>query len=547
LPEGYYLRNVEAVLADVRSRYGDLLRPEETARLEAFEALSLPARRLYVRMLTRRGPWFREDGLRYAEIGPTEAPLRSLEAAGFCTRQGPVQELLPLLTKGEVCDLLACFGLSHAKGHRREALVERLVEGADPVPLAEPLETFLRPVRPLATELWGLIFFLFFGNGEQDLSSFVLADTGRLAYEPYAVDPTDRLFETRADVDFLLSIRALREALEQAALVNDREAIAGITATALAMEPHPGVRQQRRYHRLLNLLGQTWERAGEAAQALACYERSDLPPARERIARLLAKEGRAGDACRLAMVLAEAPRDPGEERFARIFLRRLARRVPEASRWLEGQPPQDRIPELHLSLPRQDSVEQAVLEDARRQGWAGFFAENVLWNALFGLAFWDVLFAPVRGAFQHRFQTAPADLGHPDFFERRRARFEARLAELGAHGSLVHRILDTFDRKQGVACAFVSWRALRRTDLEAALTRIPPAVLIPVLRTLALNPRAFGSGFPDLFLYEPGGMAWALHEVKGPGDRVRPEQERWLLQFLRLGAEVRVAHVSWEP
>jgi hypothetical protein len=538
---------VEAVIADVRSRYGDLLRPEEAARLEAFEALPLPARRLYMRMLTRRGPWFREDDLVYSEIGPVGEPLQVLEAAGFCERQAECSELLPLLTKGDVCDLLGHFGQVAAKASRRGDLVERLVEGSDPAELEDALRAFLRPVRLLETELWHVVFFLFFGNGEQDLSSFVLADTGRLAFEPYTVDPADRLFETREDVDFLLSIRVLREALERADASGDSASIAELTALALAMEPHPGVRQQRRYHRLLNLLGQTWERADETSKALACFTQSHLPPARERVARLLAKIGQPGEACRQAMAMAEAPRDPGEERVARVFLGRQACRLPEAARWLEAHPSPDRVPELHLSLPRQASVEEATLEAARREGWAGFFAENHLWKALFGLAFWEVLFAPLRGAFQHRFQTAPADLGQPDFFERRRALFEARLAELADHEGPMPRILHTFDHKQGVANAFVAWKALRRVDLEAVLARVPPAILTSVLGTMASHPSAFSSGFPDLFLYEPGGQGWMLQEVKGPGDRLRPEQERWLLQFAHLGADVRVVYVTWEP
>jgi hypothetical protein len=547
LPPAYYLRDFEAVLQDVRARYGDLLHGEEHAQVQAFLALPEMARRLYVRLLTRKGPWFREDGLDYAEIGPPQEPLRILCERGFCVDRGDTEELLPLLVRSELADGLKELGIPCAKAGRREALTQTLLEGADPEVLREWLHTRLRPVRPLHGELWSLLFFLFFGNGEQDLSSFVLADTGRIVHEAYVVDREHRLFQSRADVDFLLSAASLREDFEGASAAGDHAAMALLTERVLAMDPHPGVRQQRRYHRLLNVMGQAWERLGEGGRALACFGRSGLPPARERMARITAKAGDGEEACRLAERIAGAPLDPGEERFARVFLQRHARKVPAAARWLERHPHPEPVPERHLELDFQGSVELAVLEAARGEGWEGFFAENVLWNALFGLVFWDVLFAPVPGAFQHRFQAAPLDVGQPGFYARREGLFETRLAEIVEGRTFAERVLETAKVKWGVANAFLAWRHLSLERLQAAATRIPPRVAAEVLRTLARNPRAFGSGFPDLFLFRPEGPEWALWEVKGPGDHLRPEQERWLRCFRQLGGEAWVVWVKRSP
>ena len=84
LPEAYYLHHFETVLHDVRSRYDDLLLPRERERTETFLTLPVSARRLYVRMLTRKGPWFRQDGLRYPEIPDLPGALDALARAGFC-------------------------------------------------------------------------------------------------------------------------------------------------------------------------------------------------------------------------------------------------------------------------------------------------------------------------------------------------------------------------------------------------------------------------------------------------------------------------------
>jgi len=546
LPEGYYLANFLAVLEDVQSRYGDLLSPEEAAILADFHHLSLGARRLYVRMLTRKGPWFRRDGLHYDEIGDPEPFLEELIREGLCEAQADLEALLPLLARGDLAILLEAKALPAPRSARRSELLERLLEAQEEGPLLDLLHAHLHPVKPCLGELWRRVFLMFFGNFEQDLATFVVADTGIIRYEAYAIEPGLRSFERREDVDFLLSLRELREQLEE---VTDEAELDRLTGRALSMEGHPGVRQQRRFQGLLNELGRAWERMKRPDRALACYGRSERPPARERRTRITAGLGDLEEACRMAVALAEAPREVGEARFARSFLERQRKRIPAIEPWLRAHPGPAALPEERLELPRHPSgsVERAALEAAENQGWKGFFAENHLWRALFGLALWNELFAPVPGAFQHRFQNGPLDLGRADFYARRRAIIDARLDALGSCHQLAEELLAVADQKWGVANAFLSWRHLERADLAQALARIEAPVLVEILRAMVQNPLAFDSGFPDLFLYRPDSRSWKLWEVKGPGDSLRPEQEWWLQRFRSLGCTAEVVWIRYSP
>jgi hypothetical protein len=169
----------------------------------------------------------------------------------------------------------------------------------------------------LALDWARLMVFLFFGNGDQGLTEFVLTDIGRVHFEDYPVDPGGRLFQAREDVDFLLALQGLRGAFEAA---GDPEALGRVTAALLATSPRPGVRQQRRFHRLLNDLGREWERRGDPDRALDCYALGRLPPARERAVRILAGRGRRRAAVERAAEMAAVPWDVGEERFAERFL-----------------------------------------------------------------------------------------------------------------------------------------------------------------------------------------------------------------------------------
>ena len=344
LPTGYYLQNFQTVLEDVGNRYGDLLLPAERERIERFRRLPEGARRLYVRMLTRQGPWFRTDRLHYPEIPDAPAAVAALLEHGFCLDGAHAlpADRVALLNKEEIMAALTALAEPFTRATRREALAQRLAGH----PGAPGLLPACQVVSPAGLPWVRLLFFLFFGNGERDLTDFVLADLGQVRYEDYPVDPAGRLFRTRADVDFLLALEELRETFETG------QDLEGLTALLRRMEPNPGVRQQRRFHRLLNEVGRAWERRGEPGEALACYALSERPPARERTARILAAQSRFPEAAALAVGIAAEPRDVGEARFARKFLMRLAGRDALALSWCARHPEPEPVPESRLTVPR---------------------------------------------------------------------------------------------------------------------------------------------------------------------------------------------------
>ena len=79
LPVGYYLDNFQTILDFVDSHYEDILSADEKSFSQSFRSLSVDARRLYVRLISRKGPLFRSDTLIYNEIADIEA--RRVQAA----------------------------------------------------------------------------------------------------------------------------------------------------------------------------------------------------------------------------------------------------------------------------------------------------------------------------------------------------------------------------------------------------------------------------------------------------------------------------------
>ena len=100
----YYVDNFERVVDTVTARYGDLLTERERALGDELEPLSLGARCLYVRLVSRVGPYFRRHDLHYEEIADLEGAIAELAAAGFLdpAPEAEPAALLPHLLRAEI-------------------------------------------------------------------------------------------------------------------------------------------------------------------------------------------------------------------------------------------------------------------------------------------------------------------------------------------------------------------------------------------------------------------------------------------------------------
>ncbi len=513
LATGYYLDNFEILLAETASGYADFLRGDDRRFVTAFRELPLDARRLYVRLLARKGPWFRRDRLGYREID-CETAIVALQDRGFARAAGAAETAarLALLSLAELHALLddpagridgvfrratraALRGeLELAVGDAAESL-----DMATRVPLIglEHLETVRR------------LQLLFFGNLRQDLSDFVLADLGVVRFEKAALG--GRSFPNSDAVDEHLRLFDASAAVLGASGEDRETLLPGAAATGLAAS-HPV--NQRLRDALVNLVARERERAGRLEEALALFASATAPPARERRVRILSRLGRRAEAATLRREMAAAPRDESE--------RIMAERGPRGRR--RAAPP-SRTVEIAPGSPG-ESIEARALKALTAEGYRGFFAENWLWRSLFGLAFWDIVFAPIDGAFVHRFQYGPRDL-YEGFRDAREELVTARLDALVADPRPAARLLDQWDRKFGTVNRLVAFAPELRGHLELALSRLSGAQIAAVSDRLSRDLRRYGSGLPDLFLLDRhGGIL--LAEVKGPGDIVRPEQESWI-------------------
>jgi len=563
IPPDYDWRAFETVMETALSRHGRLLSVDEQARVRTILAETEPARRLFVRLLDRRGPLFRASRLRYPAVGDPVPVLEHLAAAGFVVLDPPDAladgSALALLTVPELQALASDLGLPAPA--RKPACLAALAT-CPPDVLLPRIRAADRFARLGDTRAFTLAEVAFFGDRHRDRTAFVLAALERAAWEDVPLSDADPLFPTRGDLVAYLEAAARADAAwlivdagADALLAPLAEAARTGLATRPALPPHRRRVDPARYdERVCVLAGRACERAGDPARAAGWYEAvlthgrtaDGAVEAGDRLGLCLLRAGRpATDLEPLVAPWLASPRlhDPGRFRLA-LRLHRL------------GLGPDPRIgllvpPILPLALEpaghagtkalwraggKAVSVEEAALTAL---GGDGFRGENLLWTTLFGLLYWDVVFAPLPGAFQHPFQEGPLDLETEDFGVLRRDPLTGRTRALAA-ADLATEVRDAWRRHRGTRCRGVVWD---RVDLDL-LARVAAALgpgLLAILGRIARHPGRHVQGLPDLIAWIDG--APVLVEVKGPGDTPSVEQALWHDALLRAGVPVRIARV----
>lgn len=532
LPAGYYLDDFQTLLGFVSTTYPHLLSKAEQSLIGDFFRLDVDARKLFVRLSNRKGPLFRVDRLDYPEL-ELEGALASLSANQFIRRAIPATEdALQLSTRAELLSVCpdASSGIKKA-----DLMAICIKEDLNPVEINQTdVIEVLRQHELLVIKL------LFFGNFHQDMTEFVMGEL-IAPFEKYELSGDACPFRDRQMVDQLVFLKQLSDISHEVVEVDESGDLMMEMGELLAQRPSDHI-LRRRYDRVLLRLARQMERLERFSDALDLYGRTSATPSRERQARIHAKQNHPDLALSLCHRIIASPLDDEEREFACGFGARLAKK--HARDWPHPLPRAlADIPQRTIYVAQTDSrVELAATTHFSDQGYDARYVENMLFRSLFGLAFWDVIFAPVPGAFFNPFQRAPQDVHTPDFLDNRRALIDARMRDI-ANGQLEALVIDHFRSKLGLANQFVNWRYLDADLLNTALTKIPVAHCLAIFERLVHDIKDNGSGFPDLVLFDDDG--YRLVEIKGPGDKLQKNQIRWFHYFRDHDIPAEVVNVEY--
>ena len=556
LPKDYYLDNVVTLFEHVERLYADILPRQHCDFLQIFAGLPIDAKKLYVRLLNRSHDLFRQGKLNYPEIESIPKSLTQLESFGLIIISPEVEtvELIRLFSKAE---LLATQAKSaELRKFKRDELETYLLSQADSNWLSQ-LQLGETLLQVLCKDSYLICQMLFFGNLNQSMTDFVLRGLGISQYEKYTIDPSNRPYTCEFDIQqhwLLHKIYCLMKTAEP----DDIDTLQ-ICFDSLPTDLARDSALFRNTERIKIDIARQFERLGHLSLALQHYRQCYLPPSRERSARILNSQGHVEASLALCDAIIQRSLGDEELQFGYNFGARLIKQ-------LNKQPAQikpmdsvlDRYPVfkkkqyqhkpnlIELELPQQKGVEQAVADYYQRQNPNNlcYFAENSLFTGVLGLLIWDVIFAPVSGAFYNPFQHRPSDFYAFDFIQKRTSEFSGIWAAISDNEDILDHVKKYWDQKQGLKNPLVHWSSLNLEIIELALSRIDYQHWLVIFDRILLDLRNNRSGFPDLILF-PAQGGYQLIEVKGPGDTLQKNQQRWMQFFFEQNIGHAVARVSW--
>ncbi|GAB2265175.1 hypothetical protein Dimus_000240 [Dionaea muscipula] len=604
-----YQHNFLFIVEEVLKSNHHLFTDDEKTFLESFNSLSDDDQRLFVRFYTRKGPWFRISNISYPEILDSQQAAKRLCEADYLrafSLDGEVDEddfdgILNLLTVTELREISFKLVKKPQFVTRKQDLVGLLrssYEGG-PCQLLQSLifdrtGTCYRITSGAESLVWR-VQRLFFLNGEQDLSAFLLADLGIVNYPRYVYMISDEVFSDRND------LLAYEEAIEVAQIMdefleeNNSEVVLHcieISESHLSRSSTKAVQSQvpkaEMLPAFLQYFSASWVYSKVVLLGVSFLERehryNDSIKLLKQLLINFTCDGRRGYwTLRLSIDLEHVGcldeslsaaenglQDPWVRSGPRIALQRRVIRL--------GKPPRRwktpnyshfvkrKIPEVHiLGRPlgsksgtksrfygedgAQCGVEQLALQYYAGEGggsWQGIHTESGIWLTIFGLLMWDIMFSNVPNVFRHRFQSAPLDLETDSFYASRKSLIESRLQNIH-EGMAETFLIMSWESHVGTACRGVNWSRHSLSELRAAVVCIGGPCLALLCRLLAQDYRSWSSGMPDLLLWrfhgDYSGEA-KLVEVKGPRDRLSEQQRAWLLVLMDCGFCAEVCKVS---
>ena len=540
----YYLENFQGVLNWISERYADLLSVEETRFIAQFAQLPQASRALFVRLVMRKGCLFRASKLNYAEIGDTRSAALPLLATGWVVADPAIDiaTLFELLLKPELQQVFLFAG--PLKAARKTEQLDALREqhpGEQPFSAWYPASNdVLYSIcnQPLCDRLR----LIYFGNYHQDWSEFVLSDLGVYQYEKVEFSLASRGFRTRQDIAHYEVLHQCRERFnDEAAPAAPDEVLRELAALAPVSD---NAWLASRRDKLQFQIAQQLEKSQDWPAAYRAYADCRYPGARGRAIRVLEKDEQPGAAYERLAIALQAPESEAERQLLLRMAPRLRRKLGHAKQAATPVAPVERL-DLLLPFPQESChVEGVVLQHLTQQDAPVYYVENTLINSLFGLLCWHAIFKAIPGAFFHPFHRGPADLHSADFHARRLDDFAACLAQLD-NGDYRASMRATHAAKAGIVSPFVSWQVLDGELLELALACIPARHLKKAFERILLDIKSNRTGFPDLIQFWPAEQRYRMIEVKGPGDRLQDNQQRWIAYCAQHAMPVTVCYLQW--
>lgn len=528
LPKYYYHRNFCEIIETIDAELSHLLDEDSQLFLDDFKTLTFQAQCAYVRMCGRKGRVFDISRFNYPEIECLSDRFNVLQEKGFAAHVTLAEypDYLHSLTKADLSLLLSdhVCETKFKKSWRKDKLIHIALEEL------HFDDIFLPKTIYVQSRIETLEYLLFLHSGQVDgsLQSLTLRDLG-LIKAPKPNQKYGAQFEC---------LESAKSAWFYAAALRDfrQERFHRVEDLVRTLNDWPEPRCSNSVgsrDKLLYKLGGKHERSGDTNTALRLYERSDTALCNERVIRLRYKDGQKDWVKSRLEEIIENPSSDEEHAFAQDF---YARKYKKKRTSIVTDILRD-ADTLELDEAFRNQPERAAMHHFKEKGLTCFRTENVPWRNLFGLLFWEELYANDAP------REFPKSLKSRAFYEDNKDRIESKLRDLDTPHLVMIQLLKTLTTHFGTYQTIIHWKSRSLDRIQALVESAPKGAVAYMLRLMAKDWQAMKDGFPDLIVIENNNCR--LFEIKAAGDVIRRNQLTRLRQLRTAGFRAEILQVNW--
>lgn len=539
LPEKYYLDHFNEFINFITEHCAHLLDQQHQKFVSCYQHLSHDAQCMFVRVVNRQGRFINRDKMIYQEINNCPSQLIALQIAALLRPldSEDIEGWLQQLTKLQLLQILTQYAVSDVKtSHSKLDLLQQLKQSCSTHQCLSSEVASLFSVKDYDACLSYLLF-LFFGNTSSRLDKFSLRDLGVLTTRSGSCEQNARF----RDYEQAQSVFYYNFKLGQIKR-NELNVQAYISKNTKPSE-HPKVTvnctQGKQFRaEFFYLLGKQLL-AFDSSLAMEYLCTSSHPKAQQKWLRELYKLGekdRVKEALEriidhsLDDELLLFSEDFYQRKFNQVKLSKLTQKLREDSYDLA-------IDQIH-----KDQVEQGVKQYYERLGATAYRTENLVFNALFGLTFWEDLFNQ-GDSVATEFDRRPKLLKENAIYLELEQVIEQRLLMFSDPSVAMTYITKVATLNYGQPNGMFRWHSKILQIISLFLNSAPLEAVVYHLRAMAKNYQGLNDGYPDLMILEDGQLRF--EEVKAPGDSIRPNQFVSMNALQDAGFDVRICKVDW--
>ncbi len=540
LPEKYYLDHFNEIIAFNQQQCAQLLFAKHKEFIQTYQVLSHDSQCMFVRVVNRSGDFIQPHKMCYQEINHCPEQLELLTQAGLLRKLSlkDIDSWLVLLTKQQLLDLADEYQVVTIKKSAAKAEVLRQVKqhcSESDCLASQVAQGFL--VKCFQANLAYLLF-LFFGNSSSKLDKFSMRDLGVLKTRDKSAQASAR-FENKqlAYCCFYYSDKIKQLKRNETSLFELAQQSEQITQHPQAPANSDYAQQlQDEYFYLLGKqlltiqpdLGMQYLQASRSASG------------QEKWLRELYKQGNKEQVKQHLEQIIEQSLDERLLLFAEDFYQRKYHQVKLSK--LTAKLRQDSY-NLAIDEIHKDQVEKGVKQYYQNQGLQVYRTENRLFNALFGLTFWQELFEHADNATATEFDRRPKVVKQNTIYQELGELIEQRLLIFEHRAKAIAHITKMATVYFGQPNGMFRWHPKMLQIVTEFLQHAPAQTLVAHLRAMAKNFSGLNDGYPDLLLINQQKIRFV--EVKAPGDAIRANQFVTMNALQQVGFDVQLCRVQW--